>query len=326
MANAIDFKESTGKERHMSNYTRRDILLAAVTGTIYTAFSPIWVLAADPCSVQHPLMPPRKDFSGQCPNCGMGRAMWARTWLTFENSEGKSQACSFHCLSDVALKSGEDPKNVQVAHYLNPNTMIPAQQAFFVVGSKAKGTMTMTSKIALASKAEAENFAGSCGGEVVGYRQALTMAKAGIAKENPMLLDKRLKIGVIVEPVDDKDHCAVCNMYPARYPRHKSQIFAQRKKTFHFCSTQCLFEFLGHSRKYVQTDIGPFQIWVTDFPTGAWTGGRTAYYVVGSEKLGPMGHEAIAFDKKKAADDFARKEGGKVLTFSHVAIETFNPK
>lgn len=310
----------------MSNCTRREILLAAVAGTIYTAFSPITVLAADPCSVQHPLMPPQKEFTGQCPHCGMVRPMWARTWFTFENSEGQSQACSFHCLADVALKSGEDPKNVRVALYLDPKKTVPAQQAFFVVGSQAKGTMTMKSKIALSSKAEAEKFVKSCGGEVVGFKEALAMAKAGIAKENPMLMKKRLKKGVIVEPVDNQDHCSVCNMYPARYPRHKCQIVTKEKKLHHFCSTQCLFEFLKHPREYAKKEVVPFRIWVTDFPAGVWIGGKTAYYVVGSRQMGPMGPEAIAFDKKKAAGDFARQEGGKVLTFAHVSIDAFKPK
>ena len=310
----------------MSNCTRREILLAAVAGSIYAAFSPISVLAADPCSVSHPLMPPQKEFSGQCPNCGMVRPMWARTWKTFENAEGKSQACSFHCLADVALKSGEDPKNVRVALYFNPKEMIPAEQAFFVVGSKAKGTMTMKSKIALSSKVEAEKFAASCGGKVVGYEEALAMAKAGIAKENPMLLEKRLKKGVIVEPVDQKDRCPVCGMYPSRYPKHKCQMITKEKNVVHFCSTQHLFEFLKHTRKYVKTDVTPSQIWVIDFPTGAWIGGRTAYYVVGSGSQGPMGDEAITFDKKEAADDFARKEGGKVLMFSQVTIDAVKPK
>jgi hypothetical protein len=36
-----DFKEEKAKEVHMSNHTRREILVAAVAGTIYTAFSPI---------------------------------------------------------------------------------------------------------------------------------------------------------------------------------------------------------------------------------------------------------------------------------------------
>lgn len=305
----------------MSDCTRREILLAATAGTIYAAFSPLSALAADPCSVQHPLMPPQMDFSGQCPNCGMVRPMWARTWFTFENAEGKSQACSFHCLADMALKSGEDPQNVQVALYLDPKKMISAKEAFFVVGSKAIGTMTMNSKIALPSKAEAEKFVASCGGKVVGYEEALTIAKAGIAKENPMLQKKRLKKGVIVEPVDQKDRCPVCGMYPAKYPRHKCQITTKDKNVHHFCSTQHLFEFLKNGRKYVKTDVEPFSIWVVDFPTGAWIGGRSAYYVVGSGKKGPMGKEAVAFDKKKAADDFAGKEGGKVLTFSQVTID-----
>lgn len=308
-----------------SSYTRREILLAAVAGTITTALSPIRVLAADPCAVQHPLMPPQKELSGQCPNCGMVRPMWARTWYTFENSEGQSQACSFHCLADMALKSGEDPKNVQVANYLDPKAMIPAEQAYYVVGSTAKGTMTMKSKIALPSKAEAEKFSKSCGGEVVTYGQALTMAKAGIAKENPMLAQKRVQKGVIVEPVDKKDRCSVCDMFPARYPRHKCQMTTLKKEKHHFCSTQCLFEFLGNPRKYAKADVKPFQIWVTDFPSGAWVGAKTAYYVVGSGMQGPMGPEAIVFNMKTAAVDAARKEGGKVLTFTQVTTAAIKP-
>jgi nitrous oxide reductase accessory protein NosL len=309
----------------MPDHTRREFLLATVAGTLCTVLSPISVLAGDGCMVDHPLMPPRKDFSGQCPNCGMVRPMWARTWVTFENSEGKSQACSFHCLADVALKAGEDPKNVQVALYHNPEKMVPAENAFFVVGSKAKGTMTMKSKIALPSRAEAEKFAGSCGGEVVGFDRALTVAKAGIAKENPMLVQKRLKKGVIVEPVDDKDHCPVCNMYPARYPRHKCQIITREKEIHHFCSTQCLFQFLEHPRQYVKKEVTPFRIWAIDFPTGAWISAKTAYFVTGSRQHGPMGLEAIVFDKKKAAVDLAAKEGGKVRTFDHVTADDIKP-
>lgn len=183
----------------------------------------------------------------------------------------------------------------------------------------------MKSKIALPSKVEAEKFAKACGGEVVGFPQALAMAKAGIAKENPMLMKKRITKGVIVEPVDDKDHCSVCNMYPARYPRHKCQIITKDKQTHHFCSTQCLFEFLKHPREYSKKQVVPFRIWVIDFPTGAWISGKTAYYVTGSRQHGPMGLEAIVFDKKKAAGDFARKEGGKVLAFAHVTIDAIKP-
>lgn len=309
----------------MAYCTRRKFLLVTVTGTVYAALSPISALAVDPCMVEHPFVPPEKKFTGQCPNCGMVRPMWARTWMTYENSAGKSEACSFHCLADVALKSGEDPTHVMVALYVKPEKMIAAQKAFFVIGSKAKGTMTMKSKLAFPSKDEALKFVTSCGGEVVGYKEALNITKAGITKENAMLLEKRRKKGVIVEPVDKRDHCPVCGMYPARYPKHKCQITAQDKNVYHFCSTQCLFEFLKNSGKYVKAGVKPFQIWVVDYPTENWISGKTAYYVVGSGKQGPMGWEAFAFDKKKAAEIFTGKEGGNVLVFSDVSIDTVKP-
>jgi hypothetical protein len=138
--------------------------------------------AGDPCFVQHPIKPPDKSFSGRCNNCGMGRAMWARTWKEFENSKGGYEVCSFTCLAKFAVKSGETPVNVKVALYSEPQTMVAAQDAYYVVGSKAKGTMTKTSKLAFASQAEAEGFAGTCGGEGMGFQQTFELAQKGQKK------------------------------------------------------------------------------------------------------------------------------------------------
>lgn len=300
--------------------------MVIAVGAVALASGPITAFAEESCAVKHPFMPPNKEFSGQCVNCGMGRAMWARTWKTFENSGGKFQVCSFHCVADMALKSGEAPKNVEVALYLEPKKMLPAGKAVFVVGSKAKGTMTMKSKVAFPSKDAAEKFAKSCGGEVVGFEGALKMAKQGVPKENMMIAKKRIKMGKVVEPVDNKDQCPICAMYPARYPKNKCQIIGKDKKVYHFCSNQCLFKFLKDPKKYAKADVVPFLIWVTDYPSGAWIGARTAYYVVGSSVQGPMGPGAFAFDKKKSAEDFAKKEGGKVLMFSNVDVDKIKAK
>jgi len=283
-------------------------------------------LAADPCGVQHPLDPPNKDFPGQCLNCGMGRPMWARTWVTFENSNGKSEACSFHCLADMAVKSGEEPKNVMVALYMDPAKMIPADDAAFVVGSKAKGTMSMTSKLAFSSSQEAQKFAESCGGKVMNFGETLAVAKESIAQENQVINQRRVKMGKIVEPVDNKDECIVCKMYPARYAKHKCQLWTKDKQVYHFCSTQCLFNFLQNSKKYAKTEVQPAMIWVVDYPSGSWIGAKTAYYVVGSKLEGPMGAEAVAFDKRQDAEDFAEKEGGDVLVMAEVTPEKIMSK
>lgn len=139
-------------------------------------------LAVDPCSVKHPLKPADKAFSGRCHSCGMSRAMAARTWKDFENSKDRFEVCSFTCLARMAVKNGEIPLNVKVALYHDPNTLVAAQNAYFVVGSTAKDTMTQTSKLAFASQQEAEGFVRTCGGEAMGFQKTFNLAKESVNK------------------------------------------------------------------------------------------------------------------------------------------------
>jgi nitrous oxide reductase accessory protein NosL len=64
-------------------------------------------------------------------------------------------------------------------------------------------------------------------------------------------------------------------------------------------------------------------IWVSDYASGRWISGSTAYYVIGSGTMGPMGAEAIAFDRRDQAMAFARAEGGQVVTFEQVEAHNF---
>ncbi len=304
----------------MSEKSRREFILTLATGMGVVYLMPVTALAAEPCAIQHPIMPPDKDLKGQCINCGMVRPMWARTWITFENSDGKFQVCSFHCLAEMALKSGEEPRNVRVALYKDPHTLVPAGSAFFVVGSRAKGTMTMTSKLAFGARDEASRFADSCGGKVMGFNDTLELAKGSIQKENQTIAKNRLKKGKIVEPVDNTDKCPVCGMYPARFPKNKCQIQTGDKTIYHFCSSHCLFQFLENSAKYAGREVQPFLSWVVDYNSGAWIGAKAAYYVVGSGQKGPMGKEAFVFDKMSEAKKFAGEHGGKVIIFGGVTF------
>lgn len=310
----------------MRLYSRREFNLMTLGGLALITVEAIPAFASDPCAVQHPFMPPRAQFTGQCPNCGMVRSMWARTWMMFENSAGKFDACSFHCLADMAIKAGEKPRSVETALYMAPEKMIPANTAWFVVGSKAKGTMTMNSKIAFPSKGEAEAFIGSCGGTVQSFPDTFSLAKNELPKEKAVIAQKRIKDGKIVEPVDNKDQCPVCHMYPARYPKHRCQLVDAEKTVHHFCSTQCLFTFLKDPKAFLNEDMKPMMIWVTDYLSGSWISAKTGYYLVGSSIQGPMGYEAVAFDKNAEALSLHRQEGGNVLTFPDISIEKIMPK
>ena len=134
------------------------------------------------CKVLHPLMPPQNEFQGQCPICGMVRPMWARTWITFKPYQGVEQVCSFHCLADWIIKTGESPTDVMLSVYHEPGKMIPAGKAFIVMGSTAAGTMSPVSKIVFDDKAKAAEFAEQCGGEVLDFPSALAAAKSSVLK------------------------------------------------------------------------------------------------------------------------------------------------
>jgi len=231
--------------------------------------------AGDVFEVDHPLMPPVKEFSGQCPVCGMSRSMWARTWIGFNEIDGLSEVCSFHCLADLCLKSGAVPGSIRLALYHAPKTMVAADKAVIVIGSSAKGTMSPTSKIVFAHRQDAEAFVSLKGGQSALFHDALEMARAGVVNENTLLIRKRLKKGKIIEPATD-DRCSVCEMYPVRYPKHKCQVHTRDRKVYHFCSTQCMFAFLEDPAQYGEPGLESLLIWVSDFSSGKWTGGRSA--------------------------------------------------
>ena len=114
----------------MIKFSRRRFIMPVIQIVAVGLLLPGIIWAADPCAANHPLKPQDKTYAGQCPNCGMVRPMWARTWKTFDRLEGATQACSFHCLADMALKAGQDPKNVQVSLFLDYTRMLPAESAF----------------------------------------------------------------------------------------------------------------------------------------------------------------------------------------------------
>ena len=308
----------------MKSLNRRNFVKSLAAAPIGLALLPNDVKGMD-CKVQHPMMPPNNQYEGQCPVCGMVRSMWARTWITFDEVKDVSQVCSFHCLADWIQKSGQEPTNVMLTIYHQPDTSIPASDAIIVIGSTAAGTMSPVSKIVFTNKSKAEDFAKSCSGELIDYTKALETAKANVAKENKMINGRRLQKGKIVEPTEN-DNCPVCGMYPNRYPYGKCQIKSKDGQTIHFCSTQCLFAFLGKQEVYVDKTIDPLLIWVVDRNSGMWISGRTAFYVIGSKKVfGPMGYEALPFTSVKEAEEFSSTNGGDTSIFSEVTIQNVVP-
>lgn len=127
--------------------------------------------------IEHPFKnPPAYTDKQRCDNCGMDRNKFARTRHEFQNAKGKFYTCSIHCVAALNMKLQEKAEQVKVAVYLHPENMLDADKAVYVIGSSAPGTMTLKSKIAFASRAEAEKFAADYGGQIGGFESALAEA------------------------------------------------------------------------------------------------------------------------------------------------------
>jgi copper chaperone NosL len=272
--------------------------------------------------VEHPMMKPAHYTDGdKCPNCGMMLNMWARTRHQFNLAGHTEETCSIHCLAERAVREGAEPTDIKVALYLEPEKTVPAEQAVYVVGSSAPGTMTTVSQVAFGERAAAEKFAAQYGGEIKDFAATYQMAVANLDKDRAGIDMKRKKTGKIAEPTA-ADKCTVCGMPPANYPNNRAQVMTMDKKTLHFCSGHCLVNFLADPAKYAGPEAKPMGVWATVYPEGMYDYAGGLFYVTGSKVQGPMGPEPFAFRTKKQAEEFMAKEGGSIVSFKDLKPET----
>ncbi len=118
-----------------------------------------------------------------------------------------------------------------------------------------------------------------------------------------------------------KDKCPVCGMFVSKYPEWIAQINSKDGRSFFFDGAKDMFKFLNQPEKYVQ-GLGRkelHEIYVTDYYSLEPINGMEAFYVMGSDVLGPMGRELIPFLKEEDAKEFMRDHGGKrILRFEQV--------
>jgi len=110
-----------------------------------------------------------------CVICGMNLPKFYKTNYMATN-EGKAvQYCSIHCLADH-LSQGAELKNPKVVDVTSLK-FIPVLDAYYVVGSNVRGTMSHVSKYAFASLDDAKAFQKEHGGKIMDFSGALKTAK-----------------------------------------------------------------------------------------------------------------------------------------------------
>lgn len=118
-----------------------------------------------------------------------------------------------------------------------------------------------------------------------------------------------------------KDLCPVCGMLVSKYPNWVATIVYKDGHAHHFDGAKDMFKFWHDPAKYAaghrREDMAA--IWVTDFYGLARIDAKKAFFVTGSDVLGPMGHEFVPLASRADADDFLKDHKGKaVFAFASV--------
>lgn len=112
--------------------------------------------------------------------------------------------------------------------------------------------------------------------------------------------------------VSAADRCPVCAMRPHRYPKFSGAIVLTDRTTYYFCSAGCLIRawrdpeiYLGVKRGAIERPV------VRDYFTGAPIDAGSAFWVDGSDVIGPMGPARVPLSSETDAGTFVRRHGGR---------------
>lgn len=109
--------------------------------------------------------------------------------------------------------------------------------------------------------------------------------------------------------------CPVCGMYPARSPEWAGQVIFANGDAQFFDSPVSLLIYLNDVPRYSagRTANDIVARYVTDVSSKGWIDAGAAFYVQGSNALGPMRTGNLpAFATRHAAEQFAQQRGGEV--------------
>lgn len=111
------------------------------------------------------------------------------------------------------------------------------------------------------------------------------------------------------------DKCPVCGMFVARYPDWIAGVRFRDGTYALFDGAKDLFRFWldpsAFARSRSRDDI--VDVFVTDYYALRQVDARTAWFVLGSDVLGPMGRELVPFEAERDAREFLADHHGRRL-------------
>lgn len=119
-----------------------------------------------------------------------------------------------------------------------------------------------------------------------------------------------------------EEKCPVCGMFTYKYPDWIAQVTLKDGQSAYFDGAKDMFKYLLNMEKYAQghdrSDV--LRAYVTEYYELQPIDAESAYFVVGSDVLGPMGRELVPFATMEAAREFLKDhKGTKIVRFDDVS-------
>ena len=127
------------------------------------------------------------------------------------------------------------------------------------------------------------------------------------------------------QTIESGDSCHLCGMIIKNFPGPKGQAFLRGEQQAHkFCSTLDLFSFILQPENQTQVS----QVFVHDMGVTDWQNPKddffinaeNAWYVVGHDQRGAMGHTLATFAVAQKAGQFCQQHGGKVIRYADIDL------
>jgi copper chaperone NosL len=111
------------------------------------------------------------------------------------------------------------------------------------------------------------------------------------------------------------DRCPVCGMFVYKYPKWVAQIVFKDGTAYFYDGAKDMFKHIFDTAKYTpdESAVNIKDIYVTDYYEVELIPAKTAFFVIGSDILGPMGHELLPFKDKESAQEFLEDHAGKTI-------------
>jgi copper chaperone NosL len=123
-----------------------------------------------------------------------------------------------------------------------------------------------------------------------------------------------------VPEVAKDTRCPVCGMFVSKYPHWIAQIVSSEADSHAFDGVKDMMAYYFSPETFGGKPLPESaRVLVKDYYTQEWINAAEALYVVGSDVLGPMGHELIPFSSRAAAENFMTDHTGReILEFSGI--------